>query len=60
MTGSGSGAATPGRPRVRVGLSGSGFVARALYPVLEATPDFTVTGVLTRRPRAPAPSPRRC
>jgi len=52
MTGSGSGAATPGRPRVRVGLSGSGFVARALYPVLEATPDFTVTGVLTRRPPA--------
>jgi len=52
MTGSGSGAATPGRPQVRVGLSGSGFVARALYPVLEATPDFTVTGVLTRRPPA--------
>ena len=52
MTGSGSGAATPGRPRVRVGLSGSGFVARALFPVLEATPDFTVTGVLTRRPPA--------
>ena len=52
MTGSGSGAATPGRPRVRVGLSGSGFVARALYPVLEATPDFTVTGVLTRPPPA--------
>ncbi len=40
------------RPRVRVGISGSGFVARALYPVLTNTPDFTVTGVLTRRPVA--------
>lgn len=38
--------------RVRVGISGSGFVARALWPVLAATPDFTVTGVLTRRPVA--------
>lgn len=47
-----SGAATPDRPRVRVGLSGSGFVARALFPLLEASPDFTVTGVLTRRPVA--------
>ena len=36
--------------RVRVGISGSGFVARALAAVLARTPDFAVTGVLTRRP----------
>jgi predicted homoserine dehydrogenase-like protein len=36
--------------RVRVGISGSGFVARALAGVLAKTPDFAVTGVLTRRP----------
>ena len=38
--------------RVRVGISGSGFVARALAAVLARTPDFAVTGVLTRRPVA--------
>ena len=37
-------------PVTRVGLSGSGFVIRALYPVLRACPDFEVGAVLTRRP----------
>lgn len=36
----------------RVGISGSGFVARALQSVLAKQPDFRVTGVLTRRPLA--------
>jgi predicted homoserine dehydrogenase-like protein len=36
--------------RWRVGISGSGFVARALAQVLAHTPDFVLTGVLTRRP----------
>ena len=39
-----------GAPVTRVGLSGSGFVARALYPVLQGCPDFEVGAVLTRRP----------
>ena len=52
-----------GRPRVRVGISGSGFVARALAAVLVRTPDFAVDrradppagGALGRRT-----SPRGC
>lgn len=35
---------------VRVGISGAGFVARALVPVLARQPDLKVTGILTRRP----------
>ena len=31
--------------RARVGISGSGFVARAVAAVLARTPDFTVSGV---------------
>jgi predicted homoserine dehydrogenase-like protein len=42
--------AGPAGGRWRVGISGSGFVARALASVLERTPDFVLTGVLTRRP----------
>lgn len=33
----------------RVGISGTGFVARAVFQVLRNRPDFEVTGVLTRR-----------
>jgi predicted homoserine dehydrogenase-like protein len=36
----------------RVGISGSGFVARGVHAVLSRQPDFEVTGVLTRRPAA--------
>lgn len=36
----------------RIGISGAGFVARALYPILHRQPGFTVSGVLTRRPPA--------
>jgi len=42
----------PAGGRWRVGISGSGFVARAVAAVLARTPDFAVTGVLTRRPVA--------
>lgn len=40
----------PADGRWRVGVSGSGFVARALAAVLSRTPDFALSGVLTRRP----------
>jgi predicted homoserine dehydrogenase-like protein len=40
----------PAGGRWRVGISGSGFVARAVAAVLARTPDFALTGVLTRRP----------
>jgi predicted homoserine dehydrogenase-like protein len=43
--------APAGEP-ARIGISGTGFVARALYSVLTKQPDFAVTGVLTRRPVA--------
>ncbi len=43
--------APAGEP-ARIGISGTGFVARALYSVLMKQPDFAVTGVLTRRPIA--------
>lgn len=33
----------------RIGISGSGFVARAVFQVLRRRPGFEVTGVLTRR-----------
>lgn len=36
----------------RIGISGSGFVARMTYAALSFTPDLQVTGVLTRRPIA--------
>ena len=42
----------PAGRRWRVGISGSGFIARALAQVLARTPDFALTGVLTRRPVA--------
>ena len=42
----------PERSPVRIGISGSGFVARGIFAALERAPDFTVTGVLTRRPMA--------
>lgn len=40
------------RPVTRVGLSGTGFVARGVFAALSRQPDFAVTGVLTRRPTA--------
>ena len=40
------------RPPARIGISGTGFVARALYSVLTKQPDFEVTGILSRRPVA--------
>jgi predicted homoserine dehydrogenase-like protein len=36
----------------RIGISGAGFVARGVFAALARQPDFTVTGVLTRRPVA--------
>lgn len=42
----------PDRPPIRIGISGSGFVARGAFAALARQPDFTVTGVLTRRPVA--------
>ncbi len=36
----------------RVGISGSGFVARGIFAALSRQPDFTVSAVLTRRPVA--------
>jgi predicted homoserine dehydrogenase-like protein len=39
-------------PPIRIGLSGTGFVARKVFAALAMTPDLVVTGVLTRR--APA------
>lgn len=36
--------------RIRIGISGTGFVARGVYQVLGRLPEFHVTGVLTRRP----------
>jgi predicted homoserine dehydrogenase-like protein len=38
------------RPPLRVGLSGTGFVARGVFAALARQPDLAVTGVLTRRP----------
>jgi predicted homoserine dehydrogenase-like protein len=38
------------RPPTRVGISGTGFVARGVFAALARQPDFAVTGVLTRRP----------
>ena len=46
----------PAGGRWRVGISGSGFVARSVAAVLARTPDFVVTGVLSRRP-APLSAP---
>jgi predicted homoserine dehydrogenase-like protein len=40
------------RPVTRVGISGSGFVARGVFAALARQPDLAVTGVLTRRPVA--------
>ena len=45
-------AAGPERPATRVGISGTGFVARGVFAALSRQPDFAVTGVLTRRPPA--------
>jgi predicted homoserine dehydrogenase-like protein len=42
-------APAPERP-VRIGISGAGFVARMTFAALSRTPEFAVTGVLTRRP----------
>ena len=42
----------PADGRWRVGISGSGFVARSVAAVLARTPDFAVAAVLTRRPVA--------
>ena len=42
----------PERPPTRIGISGSGFVARGIFAALARQPDFTVTRVLTRRPVA--------
>jgi predicted homoserine dehydrogenase-like protein len=36
----------------RVGISGTGFVARGAFAALARQPDFAVTGVLSRRPPA--------
>jgi predicted homoserine dehydrogenase-like protein len=41
----------PGAP-VRIGISGTGFIARGLYGFLSRQPDLQVTGLLTRRPVA--------
>jgi predicted homoserine dehydrogenase-like protein len=43
---------SPPSGRLRVGLSGTGFVARNLHAFLARQSDFEVTGVLTRRPVA--------
>ncbi len=40
------------RPPARIGISGTGFVARGVFAALARQPDFAVTGVLTRRPVA--------
>ena len=40
----------PTVPPTRIGISGSGFVARGIFAALSRQPDLTVTGVLTRRP----------
>jgi predicted homoserine dehydrogenase-like protein len=40
-----------GRP-IRIGISGTGFVARGAFAALARTPDLEVTAVLTRRPVA--------
>lgn len=37
-------------PATRIGISGTGFVARGVFAALARQPDFVVTGVLTRRP----------
>lgn len=37
---------------VRIGISGTGFIARMTYAALARTPEFRVTGVLSRRPVA--------
>ena len=39
-------------PVTRIGISGTGFVARGVVAALARQPDFAVTGVLTRRPVA--------
>ena len=39
-------------PPTRIGLSGTGFVARGVFAALARRPEFAVTGVLTRRPVA--------
>ena len=39
-------------PPVRVGISGSGFVARGVFAALSRAPGLTVSGVLSRRPVA--------
>jgi predicted homoserine dehydrogenase-like protein len=37
---------------MRVGISGTGFIARGMAEVLEASPEFELAAVLTRRPVA--------
>ena len=39
-------------PPTRIGISGTGFVARGVFAALARRPEFAVTGVLTRRPVA--------
>jgi predicted homoserine dehydrogenase-like protein len=39
-------------PPTRIGISGTGFVARGVFAALARQPDLAVTGVLTRRPAA--------
>jgi predicted homoserine dehydrogenase-like protein len=39
-------------PPTRIGISGTGFVARGVFAALARQPDLAVTGVLTRRPVA--------
>ncbi len=36
----------------KVGLSGTGFIARGVFSLIESMPDFEVTRILTRRPIA--------
>ncbi|MEL6167676.1 MAG: NAD(P)-dependent oxidoreductase [Pseudomonadota bacterium] len=36
----------------KIGLSGTGFIARGMYGVIESTPDLSVSRILTRRPVA--------
>jgi len=47
-----SSAAGSRTPVTRIGISGTGFVARGVMAALARQPDFAVTGVLTRRPVA--------
>ncbi|MEL6168974.1 MAG: SAF domain-containing protein [Pseudomonadota bacterium] len=40
------------RPAMRVGISGSGFIARSIARLISGLPDFNVVSVLTRRDTA--------